>query len=209
MNEWSEIAILTTPLSFLQRTPANIRINLTLPETTFPGLHFCRWHWQYMGSSANFRPVLSEISISKSRFRNFNLPIESACSATWRNTQHFVAQTSRRRLVAVQQFTKVRQIKNLKFWRRGAPPPPTVESRSVPYPRHIARVPRFDRFSFRKNFVWRTVLALSIWPWPLPLPCALWPSTVLEANSLPVFPHLLKTHLFTVAQGRQMMISWL
>ena len=31
----------------VQRTPANICINLTLPETTFPGLHFCRW--QYMG----------------------------------------------------------------------------------------------------------------------------------------------------------------
>ena len=27
----------------LQRTPANICINLILPETTFPGLHFCRW----------------------------------------------------------------------------------------------------------------------------------------------------------------------
>ena len=36
----------------LQRTLANICINLILPETTFPGLHFC--HWQYMGSSANF-----------------------------------------------------------------------------------------------------------------------------------------------------------
>jgi len=39
-------------------TPANICINLILPETTFPGLHFCRW--QYMGSCANFRTVLSE-----------------------------------------------------------------------------------------------------------------------------------------------------
>ena len=51
----------TTPLSFdapLQRTPANICINLILPETTFPGLHFYRW--QYMGSSASFRSVLSE-----------------------------------------------------------------------------------------------------------------------------------------------------
>ena len=42
----------------LQRTPANICISLILPETTFPGLHFCRW--QYMGSSASFRTVLSE-----------------------------------------------------------------------------------------------------------------------------------------------------
>ena len=51
----------TTPLSFdapLQRTPANICMNLILPETTFPGLHFCRR--QYMGSSASFRTVLSE-----------------------------------------------------------------------------------------------------------------------------------------------------
>jgi len=30
---------LTSPL---QRTPANIRINLTLLETRIPGLHFCR-----------------------------------------------------------------------------------------------------------------------------------------------------------------------
>ena len=44
--------------SHLQRTPANICINLILPETTFPGLHFCRW--QCMGSSAKFRTVLSE-----------------------------------------------------------------------------------------------------------------------------------------------------
>ena len=43
------------PLS--SETP-NIYINLILPETTFPGLHFCRW--QYMGSSANVRTVLSE-----------------------------------------------------------------------------------------------------------------------------------------------------
>jgi len=42
----------------LQQTMANICINLILPETTFPGLHFCRW--QYMGSSANFWTVLSE-----------------------------------------------------------------------------------------------------------------------------------------------------
>jgi len=29
-------------ISILQRTPENICINLILPETTFPGLHFCR-----------------------------------------------------------------------------------------------------------------------------------------------------------------------
>ena len=46
---------LTPPL---QRIPANICINLILPESTFPGLHFSRW--QYMGSSASFRTVLSE-----------------------------------------------------------------------------------------------------------------------------------------------------
>jgi len=39
----------------LQQTPENICINLILSETTFPGLH-----WQCMGSSANFRTVLSE-----------------------------------------------------------------------------------------------------------------------------------------------------
>jgi len=38
---------LTSPL---QRTPANISINLILTETTFHGLHFCRW--QFMGSLA-------------------------------------------------------------------------------------------------------------------------------------------------------------
>jgi len=51
----------TTPLSFdapSPANPANICINLILPETTFPGLHFCRW--QYMGSSASYRTVLSE-----------------------------------------------------------------------------------------------------------------------------------------------------
>jgi len=46
---------LTTPL---QRTSANIHISLTLLETRIFGLHFCRW-W-YVGSSANFRTVLSE-----------------------------------------------------------------------------------------------------------------------------------------------------
>ena len=35
-----------------------ICINIILPETKFPGLHFCCW--QYMGSSENFRTVLSE-----------------------------------------------------------------------------------------------------------------------------------------------------
>jgi len=47
---------LTPPL---QRTPANIYINLTLLETKIPGLHFCCW--QYVGSSANFWTVLSKI----------------------------------------------------------------------------------------------------------------------------------------------------
>ena len=42
----------------IQRTPANICINLIPSETTFPGLHTCRW--QYMGSFASFRTVLSE-----------------------------------------------------------------------------------------------------------------------------------------------------
>jgi len=42
----------------IQRTPRNIHINLTLLETRIPGLHFCCW--QYVGSSANFRTVLSE-----------------------------------------------------------------------------------------------------------------------------------------------------
>jgi len=48
---------LTPPL---QRTPENICINLihVLPETTFPGLHFCRW--QTMGCSANFRTLFFE-----------------------------------------------------------------------------------------------------------------------------------------------------
>ena len=41
-----------------QEAPANICIDLMLPETTFPELHFCRW--QYMGSAANVRTVLSE-----------------------------------------------------------------------------------------------------------------------------------------------------
>jgi len=48
----------TTPFSIEPRTPANICISLIMPETTFPGLHFCRW--QYMGGSANVRAVLSE-----------------------------------------------------------------------------------------------------------------------------------------------------
>ena len=44
MNEWSENRHFQRPHSHLtpplQRTPANICINLILPETTFPGLHF-------------------------------------------------------------------------------------------------------------------------------------------------------------------------
>jgi len=42
----------------LQQTPANIHINLTLLETRFSGLQFCCW--QCIGSSSNFRTVLSE-----------------------------------------------------------------------------------------------------------------------------------------------------
>jgi len=41
----------------LQQTPANIHINFTLLETRIPGLHFCLW--QCIGSSSNFRTVLS------------------------------------------------------------------------------------------------------------------------------------------------------
>jgi len=62
VNKWSENRHFKRPHSHLtpplQRTPRNICINLILPKTTFPGLHFCRW--QYIGSSANFRTVLSE-----------------------------------------------------------------------------------------------------------------------------------------------------
>jgi len=62
VNDWSENRHFQQPhfqlMPPVQRTPANICINLILPETTFPGLHFCCW--QYMGSSANFRTVLSE-----------------------------------------------------------------------------------------------------------------------------------------------------
>ena len=50
-----------TPLSFDAPYPANPCEYLHkpyIPETTFPGLHFCRW--QYMSSSASFRTVLSE-----------------------------------------------------------------------------------------------------------------------------------------------------
>jgi len=46
---------LTPPL---QQTPANIHINLTLLETRFPGLQFCRW--QCIGSSSKFSNSLSE-----------------------------------------------------------------------------------------------------------------------------------------------------
>jgi len=45
----------------LQRTPANIRINLTLLETTIPVIRFCRWQCRPMRSSASFRTVSSEI----------------------------------------------------------------------------------------------------------------------------------------------------
>jgi len=62
VNKWSENRHFQLPHSHLtppiQRTPAKICINHILPETTFPALHFCRW--QYMGSSANFRRILSE-----------------------------------------------------------------------------------------------------------------------------------------------------
>jgi len=48
-----------TPLTPpFQRTSANIHINNTLLETRFPGLQFCLW--QCVGSSSNFRTVLSE-----------------------------------------------------------------------------------------------------------------------------------------------------
>jgi len=64
-RQWTneaKIAILNDPTliwhPLSREPPANICINIILPETTFPGLHFCRW--QYMGSSANFRTVLSE-----------------------------------------------------------------------------------------------------------------------------------------------------
>jgi len=64
VTEWTENRHFLRPHSHLtpplQRTTANICINLILPETTFPELelHFCRW--QYMGSSASFRVVLPE-----------------------------------------------------------------------------------------------------------------------------------------------------
>jgi len=48
---------LTPPL---QQNPANIHINLTLLETRFPGLQFCRWQCRPIGSSSNFRTVLSK-----------------------------------------------------------------------------------------------------------------------------------------------------
>ena len=63
MNERSENRLFQLPHSHLislgnPREYLHIEIYLILPETTFPGLHFC--HWQYMGSSTNFRTVLSE-----------------------------------------------------------------------------------------------------------------------------------------------------
>jgi len=52
----------TTPHSFdapfPAKPPKNIHINLTSLETRFPGLQFCRC--QCIGSSSNFRTVLSE-----------------------------------------------------------------------------------------------------------------------------------------------------
>jgi len=61
-SERSENRHLRPPHSHLmppfQRTPANIYINLSLPETRIPGLQFCCR--QYTGSSSNFRTVLSE-----------------------------------------------------------------------------------------------------------------------------------------------------
>jgi len=54
-----KIAIYDDPtLIALQWTPANIHIYLTLLETRFPGLQFCRW--QSICSSSNFWTVLSE-----------------------------------------------------------------------------------------------------------------------------------------------------
>ena len=62
----------TTPLSFdapLQRTPANICINLILPETTFPELHFCRWQYiwvalqvfeQFCPKAGDANPLVAE-----------------------------------------------------------------------------------------------------------------------------------------------------
>ena len=41
-----------------QQTPANIHISHTSLETRIPGLQFFRWQW--IGSSSNFRAVLSE-----------------------------------------------------------------------------------------------------------------------------------------------------
>jgi len=64
VNEWSENRHFQIPhfqlTPSIQRTPENICINLIQSETTFPVLHFCRWHYMYMGSSANVRTVLSE-----------------------------------------------------------------------------------------------------------------------------------------------------
>jgi len=61
-SERSENSHLRRPLSHftppLQQTPANIHRNHTLIETRIPGLQLCRW--QYIGSSSNFRTVLSE-----------------------------------------------------------------------------------------------------------------------------------------------------
>ena len=46
---------LTLPL---QRTPHNIRINLTLVETAIPGIHFCQWRRQTIKSGSAFKGQL-------------------------------------------------------------------------------------------------------------------------------------------------------
>jgi len=61
-SEISENRHLRPPHSHLTpslwQTPRNIHINLTLLETRFPALQFCRR--QYIGNSSNFRTVLSK-----------------------------------------------------------------------------------------------------------------------------------------------------
>jgi len=59
-SERSENRHLWRPHSHLTPPLANIHINLTLLETRIRGLQFCRWHWQCIGSSSNYRTVLSE-----------------------------------------------------------------------------------------------------------------------------------------------------
>jgi len=46
-------------------TPADICINLILPETTFPGLHFCRWHiWVALQIFEQFCPKAGDANPS-------------------------------------------------------------------------------------------------------------------------------------------------